>query len=265
MHRPSKKAMNRRSRRVDGLRLVVLVGLLASCHLARSTLPPNYDGDGDGFLDGADTCANEPGVAPDGCPIPDTDADGILDSDDKCPKEPEIRNGYDDEDGCPDEIPVALTKYTAVIKGIYFDLDKDTIKPKSRPVLDRAVQVLKEFPTIQVEVSCHESRYGGLKRAQAEDLTQRRAINVKAYLVEQGISSERIVTRGAGWYEPVDNNKKAAGRAKNRRCDFIVLNPGGFIAPSTEEPGLEMVRGYDGPLAIDMSIIDTSVIVTDDP
>ncbi len=182
---------------------------------------PIKDRDGDGFLDNVDKCPDDPGVEPDGCPIPDTDGDGILDPDDKCPTQPETRNGYQDEDGCPDEIPAPLAKFTGTIKGIYFDLDKDTIKPKSRPVLDRAVAVLKEFPTIRIEISGHTDSTGSV--AYNKDLSGRRAASVKRYLVENGIDTNRIETRGAGPDEPVDTNKTAAGRAKNRRIEFTIL------------------------------------------
>jgi hypothetical protein len=56
------------------------------------------DRDGDGILDGADECPDEPGVEEyNGCPIPDTDGDGILDPDDECPEEP----GVEEYKGCP--------------------------------------------------------------------------------------------------------------------------------------------------------------------
>jgi len=182
---------------------------------------PEKDRDGDGFLDSVDKCPDDPGVEPDGCPIPDTDGDGILDPDDKCPTVPETKNGYQDEDGCPDEIPTQLAKFTGTIKGIYFDLDKDTIKPKSRPVLDRAVAVLQEFNTIRIEISGHTDSTGSVEYNR--DLSRRRAESVKRYLVEHGVENARVETRGAGPDEPVDTNKTAAGRAKNRRIEFTIL------------------------------------------
>ncbi|MGB1274428.1 MAG: VWA domain-containing protein, partial [Nannocystaceae bacterium] len=81
---------------------------------------PESDRDGDGFLDSRDACPDVPGVEPDGCPIPDTDNDGILDPDDKCVTEPETVNGFEDEDGCPDEIPVEVAKFTGSIRGVHF-------------------------------------------------------------------------------------------------------------------------------------------------
>ncbi len=182
---------------------------------------PEKDRDGDGFLDSVDKCPDDPGVEPDGCPIPDTDGDGILDPDDKCPTEPETKNGYQDEDGCPDVIPPKIAAFTGTIKGIYFDLDKDTIKPKSRPVLDRAVSVLQEFDSINIEISGHTDSTGSPDYNR--DLSKRRAAAVKRYLVEHGVADARIVTRGAGPDEPIDTNKTAVGRAKNRRIEFTIL------------------------------------------
>jgi outer membrane protein OmpA-like peptidoglycan-associated protein len=182
---------------------------------------PEKDRDGDGFLDSVDKCPDDPGVEPDGCPIPDTDGDGILDPDDKCPLEPENKNGYQDEDGCPDVIPAKIAAFTGTIKGIYFDLDKDTIKPKSRPVLDRAVSVLQEFDSIRIEISGHTDSTGSPDYNRA--LSLRRANSVKKYLVEHGVVEARIETRGAGPDEPIDTNKTAAGRAKNRRIEFTIL------------------------------------------
>ena len=180
---------------------------------------PERDRDGDGFLDSRDACPDVPGVAPDGCPIPDTDSDGFLDDVDKCPREPETRNGYRDEDGCPDEVPRGLP--IGVIRGIYFDLDKDTIKPRSRPVLDRAVEVFNQHPSIRFEISGHTDSTGGLEYNR--DLSRRRAESVRRYLVERGIDGSRITTRGAGPDEPLDTNRTPAGRAKNRRIEFTIL------------------------------------------
>jgi WD40 repeat protein len=82
---------------------------------------PREDRDGDGILDAADACPDDPEdfdgfEDPDGCPDPDNDQDGILDVDDLCPNDPEDRDGFEDEDGCPD-----------------LDNDKDGILDKDDP------------------------------------------------------------------------------------------------------------------------------------
>jgi outer membrane protein OmpA-like peptidoglycan-associated protein len=65
------------------------------------------DRDGDGIPDSADACPDEPEDKDgfqdeDGCPDPDNDRDGIPDTADRCPNEPEDKDGFQDEDGCPD-------------------------------------------------------------------------------------------------------------------------------------------------------------------
>jgi outer membrane protein OmpA-like peptidoglycan-associated protein len=69
--------------------------------------PKPHDTDGDGIVDTADQCILEPEdkdgyLDDDGCPDPDNDADGIVDTSDKCPNEPEDLDGFQDDDGCPD-------------------------------------------------------------------------------------------------------------------------------------------------------------------
>ncbi len=182
---------------------------------------PAHDSDGDGFLDPDDKCPTEPGVAADGCPIPDSDGDGILDPDDKCPTKPETKNGYEDEDGCPDEIPAPIKEFTGVIDGIEFEFNKTKIRKGSKPTLDKAVKVLKEFPEIRVEISGHTDNVG--TREFNVDLSRRRAEAVRDYLVAGGVAAERLKVRGAGPDQPIADNETEGGRAKNRRTEFRIL------------------------------------------
>jgi outer membrane protein OmpA-like peptidoglycan-associated protein len=179
------------------------------------------DPDKDGVPLPCDACPTEVGVKPDGCPIRDTDKDGILDDKDKCVKEPETKNGFEDSDGCPDTIPEKLKKFTGVVEGIYFDVGKATIRNQSTPKLEGAANVLKEFPSISMEISGHTSSEGD--PAFNQKLSQDRADAVKQWLVEKGIPSQRIKTRGAGPDEPIANNKTPAGKIKNRRIEFKVI------------------------------------------
>ncbi|HEU4729206.1 MAG TPA: OmpA family protein [Kofleriaceae bacterium] len=69
--------------------------------------PVDNDPDKDGIVGAADKCPNDPEDKDgfqddDGCPDPDNDGDGIPDATDKCPNEPEDKDGFQDEDGCPD-------------------------------------------------------------------------------------------------------------------------------------------------------------------
>lgn len=182
---------------------------------------PIPDSDNDGYLDPDDACPQEPGVAPDGCPLRDKDGDGIFDNEDQCVDEPETKNGFEDADGCPDELPEQVQQFTGVIEGIYFDVNRDTIKPRSQPKLMAAVEVLTTYPSIRLEITGHTDNRG--KHDYNVDLSQRRAASVRQYLVDQGIDESRVEIRGAGPDEPIDTNRTSAGRAKNRRIEFKVL------------------------------------------
>ncbi len=72
------------------------------------------DRDGDGFADTVDRCPDEPEDKDgfqdeDGCPEPDNDADGVVDAKDACPNDPETKNGLDDADGCPEPSQAGAT------------------------------------------------------------------------------------------------------------------------------------------------------------
>jgi OOP family OmpA-OmpF porin len=182
--------------------------------------------------DADDKCPGVIGDGPDGC-LQDSDGDGILNRDDKCADKPETKNGFEDADGCPDELPEAVKKYTGAIPGISFDANKATIKATSFATLDEAAKVLVDYPSLRVEISGHTDTSGKAERN--VQLSGERAEAVKTYLAGKGVAAERIQTRGAGPNEPVGDNKTAAGRAANRRIEFkLVQEPS--AAPSAAAP-----------------------------
>jgi OOP family OmpA-OmpF porin len=182
---------------------------------------PNKDLDGDGIPLPQDKCPNEKGVAPDGCPAPDKDGDGIPDAVDKCPDKPETKNGYQDEDGCPDELPKAVAKFSGVIKGIEFDFGKATIRKDSDKLLDEAAKVLAEYKELRVMVTGYTDDVG--ERQTNLDLSDARAKSVKEYLVGKGVDPSRIETLGAGPDNPIADNKTEKGRQENRRIEFKLI------------------------------------------
>lgn len=200
------------------------------------------DTDGDGIADDQDECVAVAGKAEfKGCPPPDRDGDGIIDSEDRCPDVagPEDTRGCPDRDGdgvadnvdqCPDQagtkaengcLPKEAQKFSGAIKGINFDSGKATLKKSSNKTLDEAAKVLGSFPELRVEIQGHTDDQG------PDDvnmtLSQARADAVKEYLVGKGIAAERLDAKGYGETMPVGDNKKAAGRAQNRRTEFKIL------------------------------------------
>jgi outer membrane protein OmpA-like peptidoglycan-associated protein len=182
---------------------------------------PPRDSDEDGFIDSEDACPYEKGVEPDGCPTRDQDGDGITDDRDQCIDRPETDNGYQDEDGCPDELPEEIKEFQGVIEGIEFELDSAIIREGSKPILDRAVKVLRDYGDIRIEIVGHTDDQGTPEYN--EKLSRERAEAVEKYFVDQGIDDARLETRGAGEKEPLTSNATEDGRAKNRRTEFKIL------------------------------------------
>ena len=184
--------------------------------------PPPPDRDHDGVLDSSDECPDVAGDMANGCPDPDPDKDGVSADKDKCPKEPETVNGYQDDDGCPDQVPEAVKRFTGVIQGIEFNFGQATIRADSRPLLDRVVTTLKDYPDIKLTITGHTDNVG--VRDHNIELSQRRADEVKKYFVSKGVDAARINTVGKGPDEPLDPANTAAARQKNRRIEFSIVN-----------------------------------------
>lgn len=157
----------------------------------------------------------------DGCVLADADHDGIPLPADQCPDAPETKNGFEDEDGCPDVLPEAVQEFTGVIPGISFKQGKSEVSPASYPALDKAAEVLAQYPDIVMEISGHTSSEG--KAEVNQKLSEDRANAVATYLESKGIPRERLVVRGAGSSEPIADNATREGREKNRRIEFRVL------------------------------------------
>jgi len=184
---------------------------------------PELDRDHDGRLGSLDKCPERAEDIDgfedaDGCPDPDNDRDEIADTGDRCPNAAETKNGFEDADGCPDEVPLALRPFTGVVAGVQFEANSATIYVDSIPLLDEAVAVFRGYPTLGIEVHGHTDPFG--TNQVNTDLSLERAVAVKAYLVDHGIASGRILTFGHGANQPIASNNSPEGRAKNRRIEF---------------------------------------------
>ncbi|WP_224365097.1 OmpA family protein [Hyalangium versicolor] len=199
---------------------------------------PDLDNDQDGIVDTADKCPMQPEDKDgfqdqDGCPDPDNDRDGVDDAHDQCPTEPETINGVDDADGCPDkgkpQVEVQGRKIV-ILEKVYFATNKDVVLARSFPLLQQVGQVLRGNSQItKVRVEGHTDDRG--ENDFNMDLSQRRANNVRKFLVEQaGIAPERLEAVGYGETQPVDTNKTDQGRENNRRVVFTILEIDGESA-----------------------------------
>jgi outer membrane protein OmpA-like peptidoglycan-associated protein len=193
---------------------------------------PDPDNDKDGIKDVEDACPNVPEDKDgfedqDGCPDPDNDHDRIPDVSDKCPNEPETYNGVNDDDGCPDQGLATMTKGKIVtMKPIYFETDKDIIKPESFPVVDSVAAAINGNPWIEmVEIQGHADERGD--DAHNLDLTERRAASVRRALEERNVLPSKLRSHGYGETKPICKEHNENCWSKNRRVEFIIEKTSG--------------------------------------
>ena len=224
---------------------------------------PDPDNDGDGILDARDKC---PGAAEDrdgfqdddGCPDPDNDSDGILDASDKCPDTAEDMDNFQDDDGCPDpdndgdnvldaydrcpDTPVGATvdsrgcpivraapapaptvprpeeiKGDLILDGVNFFSGSADLTPASLEILRKVAESLQAWPDVTIEIRGHTDDAGPAEANR--DLSQRRALSVRDYLIKLGISANRLSAVGYGEDYPLADNRTPNGRAVNRRVE----------------------------------------------
>lgn len=124
--------------------------------------------------------------------------------------------------GAPDMRNKLMTEGKLVTYGIYFDVNKDVVKPESYGTLKEIAAILNEVPDVKVKIVGHTDSDGA--DAANLDLSKRRAASVKAELVKSfNVNGDRLVTDGMGETQPVAPNDTPANKALNRRVEFIKL------------------------------------------
>ena len=122
--------------------------------------------------------------------------------------------------GAPDMRNKLMTEGKIVSYGIYFDVNKDIVKPESYGSLKQIATILSENPDVKIKIVGHTDADGA--DAANLDLSKRRAAAVKAELVKTfGIDAARMDTDGKGEAQPVAANDSPANKALNRRVEFI--------------------------------------------
>lgn len=118
---------------------------------------------------------------------------------------------------------VVLTRKGAsiVLENLIFAQGKATIRPESFPSLDEVVVMLKERPSIVIQLEGHTDNLGSEKLN--VELSQDRVDNVKKYLVSKGIAKDRIKTKAFGGSQPLVQGNSQEARAKNRRVEMRIL------------------------------------------
>jgi outer membrane protein OmpA-like peptidoglycan-associated protein len=106
------------------------------------------------------------------------------------------------------------------LRNIFFDIGKSTIRPESNTELDRLVKLMKDVPTLKIEISGHTDNTGSATIN--ESLSQSRAEAVVNYLATKGIVANRMTSKGYGSSKPIATNATEEGRQLNRRTEFEI-------------------------------------------
>ena len=189
------------------------------------------DRDADGVIDALDACPDTPGpksadAKSSGCPE-DPDGDGIKLANDACPNEKGTADPDPKQNGCPKFVRVDLEKDEIVTRTqIQFKINgrrrSETISRVSEDLMNEIRDVITQHPEItKIEVQGHTDDSGRDDYNLA--LSQDRADAVRQWLVDAGIPSDKLVSKGYGYLKPTADNRIRQGRQANRRVVFVIL------------------------------------------
>jgi outer membrane protein OmpA-like peptidoglycan-associated protein len=174
------------------------------------------DADGDGVSDKDDECPEEAGEEDNkGCPWSDTDGDGVSDNIDACPEQA----GSAENIGCPELSTEVVQTINELATKVNFAAGTDRIQGKTvMNSLNEIKKLLDQNPDGNLVIEGHTSSDG---EADANlKLSQLRAAAIKLFLVNLGVSPDRLKTEGYGEERPIQDNETSEGRALNRRVQF---------------------------------------------
>ena len=204
--------------------------------------PTSHDSDHDGISDADDQCPNVPEDIDriedlDGCPEedPDSDRDGVADWEDDCPDAKETVNGVDDDDGCPDTgDPRVVYEHGefVVLDHVEFETGSANLKSESHSLLDQVTLLVKQNPDVKIQVEGHTDSQGDADMNQR--LSQQRAESVRRYMIDKGVSGDRLEAKGFGESKPLESGDSYEAMAANRRVGFVVIDGGGATDNDSE-------------------------------
>jgi outer membrane protein OmpA-like peptidoglycan-associated protein len=103
---------------------------------------------------------------------------------------------------------------------VLFDFNKYTLKPEARERLAKISGILLAYPGLKLQVEGYTDSIGSDEYNQ--ELSDKRAESVRAYLISQGVQPDNVTSQGFGKADPVADNSTAQGRQQNRRVDMVV-------------------------------------------
>jgi outer membrane protein OmpA-like peptidoglycan-associated protein len=108
-----------------------------------------------------------------------------------------------------------------IVNGIKFDTGKSTLKPESMGPINEIFKLMKDNPDLKFSVEGHTDSQGD--DASNMKLSEERAKTVSNTLIEMGISSDRLASKGWGESKPISNNASPEDMANNRRVEFVKI------------------------------------------
>lgn len=107
------------------------------------------------------------------------------------------------------------------VNHIYYETNQYTVTPESYASLDSLVAMLTAYPQMEIEISAYTDNVG--TPAYNQELSEKRAESLVAYLVNKGIAASRLQHKGYGDTMPVASNDTPEGRQQNRRIELKIL------------------------------------------
>jgi len=107
------------------------------------------------------------------------------------------------------------------LDNIFFELEAYKLKDESATELNKIIQFMESNPFLVVEISGHTDNSGS--KNYNLDLSEQRAASVKIALVQRGLKSDRIQTKGYGMSEPLNSNSSEEEKAVNRRTELKII------------------------------------------
>jgi outer membrane protein OmpA-like peptidoglycan-associated protein len=105
--------------------------------------------------------------------------------------------------------------------GILFDVDSDVLRAASQSNLTALAKSIADYPGTAILVVGHTDNTG--TDAHNQTLSERRADSARAFLLQQGVASDRVTATGKGESEPISTNDTAEGRQQNRRVEVAIF------------------------------------------
>jgi outer membrane protein OmpA-like peptidoglycan-associated protein len=201
--------------------------------------PPNAssrDADGDTIADVSDRCPEKAEDTDgfqddDGCPEEDNDGDHVLDASDRCPDKAEVVNGVDDGDGCPDVGGAVQVIDDRIVldNEVMFDSERARVRTAGQRVLAAVVDLWRKHPEWErLEVEGHADPRGPEKFNQW--LSEERAQRVRATLIRLGAPEGKITAKGFGATRP---RTGGGDLNQSRRVELVVIRKSATTAPMT--------------------------------